>query len=67
MGKLKVTCAPFGQLYIDGKLSGEAAPEREVSVEVGRHQVKCVHPDLGERHADVDVAVDQTVVKRLRY
>lgn len=51
---LKVNSRPWAEVYVDGQLVGKTPLQRPVYE--GRHEVKLVNPDEGERIQIVDVA-----------
>ncbi len=66
-GRLKLGCAPFGEVVVDGKPRGKAAPALELELPAGKHHVSCTHPALGESASMVEVPSEATVELQLQY
>ncbi len=68
-GSLKLTCAPYGEVTVDGDARGRASPESPLFLTLpsGKHVVVCRHPELGSSKSTVTVGDGETVTKRLDY
>ncbi len=65
--RARITCAPYGEVLVDGRARGRAAPELELELPLGRHRVTCVHPALGESSATLEVASSGMARVSLQY
>jgi len=55
-GVLSINAQPWAEVWIDGERVGET-PIGNLSRRIGTHEVVFKHPDLGERHETVVIAV----------
>jgi hypothetical protein len=61
-GTLLVVARPWATLYVNGDLrASESDLQHAISLPVGTHRVRAVHPQLGARERVVEVRSDETV------
>jgi class 3 adenylate cyclase len=60
-GTLLVTIRPWGEIYVDGRLQGEAPPLYELRIAAGKRRVEIRHPDFPPHARTVDVAAGARV------
>lgn len=59
-GRLRVLARPWGTIYVNDTLHArEQDVWYETSLPVGRHQIRVVHPTLGEKTQEVGVSTDE--------
>ncbi len=62
LGTVRILVLPYGDIYIDDKLEfQEAESFQEKTLTVGRHLIKVVHPELGQRQREIIVERDTTL------
>ncbi len=60
-GDVKILIRPWGSIYIDGVLKGKDINNQfETTLPVGLHQIKAVHPSLGEWEKQVRIENNAT-------
>ncbi|MDP6960364.1 MAG: PEGA domain-containing protein [Dehalococcoidia bacterium] len=59
-GKIKVTCKPWAEIYLDGKHMGQT-PKILTEVAVGKHRLVLKNPKYQEMEQEIEVILDQTV------
>lgn len=56
-GSLSVNAQPWGEVWVDGRLLGET-PLGNVPLPIGSHDLVVRHPQLGEQHRTITIAVE---------
>jgi hypothetical protein len=60
MGVVNLNAAPWAEVWIDGRRVGET-PIGNLAVSIGPHEVVFKHPQLGEKHHAISVALGTPV------
>ncbi len=63
-GYLQLVVFPWAEVYIDGQHLGQT-PMGKTKVPVGKHDIMLRHPELGEKHTEAFVQLEETTVVRL--
>lgn len=66
-GLLRLAISPWGQVEVDGRVSGTSPPLTELSLPAGRHQVVVRNADLPPFSQLVDVSADAATTLRHKF
>jgi hypothetical protein len=66
-GTLKISVPDGTDVSVDGQPIGRAPFAELLPLVVGTHEIKAIHPDLGERRVAVDVKFEQTTEAKFSY
>ena len=66
-GTVRLTIAPWGEVYIDGKQYGVAPPLRDIALKPGIHKIEIRNPGFASYLQVVEIKADQEIRIRHRF
>jgi len=57
-GRIRLAIAPWGEVYVDGKMAGVTPPLNELLLPPGKHRIEIRNADFAPHRRNIDLAAD---------